>query len=203
MNNTQACCIFIALALLGISNTVSALESTPTKTEHHHMQAYKPTTQADTHAFTAQLPNTPLINHHGLETSLEQLLDKNNDVVFAFFFTHCTAVCTTLTQTLKILQKQLPAQIHIAMISIDPEQDTPEVLQKYVDQHHIDDSNWQMLTGDRENIIALQKAFEAYRGNKMNHTTSLFVRQKNSTTIIEVKNNFATIPSLLKQHSQH
>jgi cytochrome oxidase Cu insertion factor (SCO1/SenC/PrrC family) len=83
------------------------------------------------------------------------------------------------------------------LISIDPEVDTPDKLAEYASAHHIHEPNWHLLTGDLKPIIDLQRSFEAYRGNKMNHTTSLFVSPRNSNTIFEIADNFSVIPSLL------
>ena len=85
------------------------------------------------------------------------------------------------------------------MISIDPDTDTPELLSSYARQYQIDDSNWYLLTGDNREIVKLQKDFEAYRGNKMNHSTSLFVKKPDSEVITEFKTGFSDIADFLKR----
>lgn len=35
---------------------------------------------------------------------------------------------------------------------------------------------WQFLTGDLADIVATQKVFDAYRGDKMNHESLTFLR---------------------------
>ena len=52
--------------------------------------------------------------------------------------------------------------------SIDPEYDTPERLRKYAALFNAG-PQWQFLTGSLANSVAIQKAFDVYRGNKMNH----------------------------------
>ncbi len=144
-----------------------------------------------------KFPNIELIDHNDQSVSLHSLFNKERNIVFAFFFTHCVSVCTTVTLTLKSIQPHLPEDTVIAMISIDPDTDTPDVLNTYANQHYIVNPNWFLLTGDKTQIVNLQKSFNAYRGNKMNHNTSLFVKKANSAVITEVKENFGSIPALL------
>ncbi len=150
-----------------------------------------------TREFEFRFPPTSLVDHRGHAVDLDRFFTDEEPIVFAFFFTHCVSVCTTLTHTLKALQPQLPKGTKIAMISIDPDTDTPELLNDYVAKHKIDDRNWFMLTGENRDIVDLQKSFEAYRGNKMNHTVSLFLKKSNSNLITEIKRDFASIPAML------
>ncbi len=147
--------------------------------------------------FTFVFPELYLIDQRNQSQALSKLFDKDRNVVFAFFFSHCVSVCTTITLSLKSILPDLPPDTLIAMISIDPETDTPELLKAYAKQHQINEPNWYLLTGESNEIINLQKSFEAYRGNKMNHTTSLFIKKSNSEVITEIKNNFSLIPELL------
>ena len=149
--------------------------------------------------FAVELPDIDLVDHRNQSVALQSIFANDKQVIFAFFFTHCVSVCTTITLSLKSLQQDLPPNTLIAMISIDPETDTPEVLGSYAKQHRIDDSNWYLLTGEISEVIALQKDFEAYRGNKMNHTTSLFVKKSDSGFVTEFKRNFGDIPFFLAQ----
>ncbi len=150
--------------------------------------------------FTFSFPEMDLLNQKNQITPLNKIFDKDQNVVFAFFFTHCVSVCTTVTLSLKSIQSSLPKDTNIVMISIDPETDTPDILNRYADMHRIKNPNWQLLTGTNEQIVDLQKNFEAYRGNKMNHSTSIFVKRSNSSEIIEIKSNFSIIPQLFKEN---
>ncbi len=148
--------------------------------------------------FRASFPDIDLIDQRNESVPLRTVLESDNNVVFAFFFSHCVSVCTTITMSLKSLQPELPSDTLIVMISIDPETDTPELLSSYAEKFKIDDSNWYLLTGEIREIVALQKEFEAYRGNKMNHTTSLFVKKPGSKEITEFKTGFSDISGFLK-----
>ena len=151
--------------------------------------------------FSFKFPNIELLDHRNKSQSLNQIFAQDKNVVFAFFFSHCVSICTTTTLSLKSIQPNLPPGTLIAMISIDPETDTPELLGNYAKQFQIDDPNWYLLTGASQTITDLQKSFEAYSGNKMNHNTSLFVKKSGSHIITEIKRNFSEIPHFLHRKS--
>ena len=147
--------------------------------------------------FSFKFPDIELIDHNNRSHPMSELFDDDRNIVFAFFFTHCVSVCTTITLSLKSILPDLPENTLVAMISIDPDTDTPETLSTYAKQHQINEPNWMLLTGQNKEIINLQKSFEAYRGNKMNHTTSLFIKRNDSKVITEIKGDFSRIPTLL------
>jgi protein SCO1/2 len=59
-------------------------------------------------------------------------------------------------------------------ISIDPEHDTPARLSAYASSYGAS-SDWTMLTGSLADSIAVQRAFDVYRGDKMNHLPTTFL----------------------------
>lgn len=152
--------------------------------------------------FDFKFPDLELVNQHDEPVSVDSLFNNDKNVVFAFFFTQCVTVCTTVTLSLKSIQTQMAPDTQFVLISIDPEVDTPDKLADYAATHHIHESNWHLLTGELKPIIALQRSFKAYRGNKMNHTTSLFVSPHNSSTIFEIDDNFSVIPGLLNKTAE-
>jgi len=71
----------------------------------------------------------------------------------AFFFTRCPTVCPRITRRMLDLQHGA-AQRHVSLelvsFSVDPENDTPEVLMAYARQYGADLATWHFLTGDLE-----------------------------------------------------
>jgi cytochrome oxidase Cu insertion factor (SCO1/SenC/PrrC family) len=189
--------IFISVFLIFLSFNLAAFDLTSLVTTGNNL-AFVSAKPAAPGKFKFNAPEINLIDQHNQTVSLDSIFNSDKNVVFAFFFTHCVTVCTTVTLSLKSIQPHLPEDTVIAMISIDPQTDTPTELKNYADQHRINNPNWYLLTGDTNQIVDFQKSFEAYRGNKMNHSTSLFVKQANSEVVTEIKNNFSTIPLLLK-----
>lgn len=80
--------------------------------------------------------------------SLEDL--KGDYWVADFIFTNCTSVCIPMTSNLvKLQQKAKEEDINIQFVSftVDPENDTPEVLTSYAKDYQADLDNWTFLTG--------------------------------------------------------
>ena len=58
--------------------------------------------------------------------------------------------------------------MQMVSVSIDPEYDTPARLQEYAKKFRAG-PQWDFLTGTKEQMIRVQKAFDAYEGSKMSH----------------------------------
>ena len=72
--------------------------------------------------------------------------------VAGFIFTSCAGTCPMLTSNMRRLQDALPAEVHLVSFTIDPERDTPEVLDKYATQFHADRKRWHFLTGEKQKL---------------------------------------------------
>jgi len=71
--------------------------------------------------------------------------------IAAFMFTRCPTVCPRITARMKAIQDQAKARgidVRLVSISVDPDNDTPEVLRAYADKHGADPTTWSFLTGD-------------------------------------------------------
>lgn len=75
----------------------------------------------------------------------------------AFIFTRCGNTCPQFTRAMATLQKDLEQQndFRLVSITIDPENDTPEVLRDYAKKFGADPSRWLFLTGDKAAIHRL------------------------------------------------
>lgn len=124
------------------------------------------------------LPDVGLTTADGAEVRAVDLLETPQPVMLNFIFTSCNTICPVLSATFAQVRKLLGAEaerVRFVSISIDPEQDTPATLAAYARRYGAD-GHWQFLTGTRDDIIRLQRAFDAYRGNKMSHVPLTFVR---------------------------
>lgn len=81
-----------------------------------------------------------------------------------FFYGNCPDICPTTTLKMNQLKKDLQKEgvfgdkVQFISITIDPYDDTPEVLKNYMHNFEIkDDGNWIFLTGDKERIHDSQK----------------------------------------------
>ena len=124
------------------------------------------------------IPDVSLINTEGQPVSLRKELTFDRPVFVNFIFTSCSSFCPLLTATLAKVQTELLKRgetFRIVSISIDPEQDTPALLQAYAQRFHAQ-KEWHFLTGDAASMLAVQRAFDVYRGGKMNHAALTLMR---------------------------
>lgn len=143
----------------------------------HHKQALSPGGYQRSVAHYT-LPSLLLTDRTGMPTSITRLTDTDQPQVVNFIFTSCTTICPIMSSTFVQAQKQLGSDakdIQWISVSIDPEYDTPQRLSAYAERFDAGE-NWHFLTGDVGDIIALQKAFAVYRGDKMNHAPTTFLR---------------------------
>ena len=79
------------------------------------------------------MPDFVLLNQDGESTTLSNLRGK--PLLFAFAYTHCPDICPLTMVDFKRIKKMLGAQqnqVNFALISVDGERDTPEVLKRYL-----------------------------------------------------------------------
>lgn len=71
-------------------------------------------------------------------------------LVANFIFTSCPTVCPVLTGHMAGLQNRLAdlPDVHLLSFSVDPKNDTPEVLAAYGREHGQDPGRWSFLTGE-------------------------------------------------------
>lgn len=181
--NLSAFSLMVALSLVHMH----AMGEADMHAHHRHMAESKKSLLRTVARY--QVPELKLINREGQEKLLTTLINPKKPVMLNFIFTTCTAICPIMSasfaQVSKQLEKKNPA-LQIISISVDPEQDTPAKLKEYFKQFDAG-SQWQLLTGTLDNSIAAQKAFDSYRGDKMNHLPLTFMRAANSKKWLRIE----------------
>lgn len=143
---------------------------------HHHHQIDKTPYTKSVHSYP--LPDVMVVREDGTEVSFPDDLDDGRPVILNFIYTTCTAICPMLSQTFAAFQDKLgeeASEVHMVSVSIDPDQDTPERLLAYAKRYHAG-PQWTHYTGTVEASIDIQKAFQAYYVDKMNHRPVVFMR---------------------------
>ncbi len=73
--------------------------------------------------------------------------------VAGFIFTSCPSVCPMITAQMANLQRRVDDdRFRLVSFSVDPENDTPEVLRRYAALHGADLERWVFLTGERATL---------------------------------------------------
>jgi protein SCO1/2 len=151
-----------------------------------------------------QIPDVMLVDMSGAAVSLRKVLDGNDPIMLNFIYTTCTAICPVMSATFSGVQDQLGAEskkVRMVSISIDPENDTPAKLRAYANKYHAE-PQWKMLTGSAENSIAVQRAFDAFRGDKMNHSPATFIRAGGTNQPWVRLEGFASAEDIIKEYRQ-
>jgi protein SCO1/2 len=104
----------------------------------------------------------------------------------ACFFTCCTESCPQLSGAFARLQHELAGRPNVRLVSltVDPEHDNPEVLDRYAKSFGADPARWLFLTGGREEVtdfvrkrllLGVEKndAADATPGNRVLHSNKL------------------------------
>ena len=87
-------------------------------------------------------------------------LDYDDHIYVAdFFFTTCPSICPIMTENMVYLQSLVNdlTEVKLLSFSVTPEIDTPEVLKAYAQQKGVNDSRWNLLTGDKKEIYKLAR----------------------------------------------
>lgn len=101
----------------------------------------------------AELPTYKLTNEQGQPFGTENLRGKT--YIANFVFTSCPSVCPKLTKRMSEVQertKDLGDALHLVTFSVDPENDTPEILKGYAQKYSADPARWVFLTGPLKEI---------------------------------------------------
>lgn len=115
------------------------------------------------------LPPLRLQRADGRVLTLSDALADGRPVVMTFMYGSCATVCPITSQTLvafeQALGPELP-QVNVVSISIDPDHDSVRRLAEHARRTGARGS---FFTGDPAASEAVQRAFDAWRGDKMNH----------------------------------
>jgi protein SCO1/2 len=104
------------------------------------------------------LPAFQFVDQMGQPFGAKDLADKW--WVAGFIFTNCASTCPPMTQSMKRVQEAIaggPDGIKLVFFTVDPDNDTPEVLALFAERHDVDPHRWRLLTGDREAIWSLAR----------------------------------------------
>ncbi len=111
-----------------------------------------------------RIPDIEVTNQHGETLHFFEDLVRDRIVVVNFMYTTCPKICPATTSNLVRLHEalgRLSSEVSFLSVSLDPELDTPEVLQRYwkaFGSH----SGWHYLTGHYEEIELLRRRMGVY-----------------------------------------
>jgi protein SCO1/2 len=149
------------------------------------------------------MPDVDVLDQHGNRQLFKDLMDSDSPLVLNFIFTSCTTICPVLSATFSQTQENLQNQSippTMVSISVDPDYDTPERLSRYAESFRAG-PNWMFLTGGKNEMLAIQKSFDAYRGDKLNHLPLTFLRASTESPWIRLE-GFTSARQLLEEYQE-
>lgn len=104
-------------------------------------------------------------------------------VVMTMFFASCTYACPILLEDMNRFASLLPEdkrnEFNYILVSIDPERDTPEALNKLFKDKKLNENQWKFLTGNSNDIVELAAAigfkFTKEKDGDFSHSNVLYI----------------------------
>lgn len=119
-----------------------------------------------------KVPEFALTDQNNKKISNKDMLGKV--YLVEFFYSTCPTICPIMNSNLKHITEEINSpDLGVISISIDPENDTPEILKEHEKKIGIKSPNWHLLTGDRNYIGKVADQFNIYVGDKDDESESL------------------------------
>lgn len=87
---------------------------------------------------------------------------EGKPVVMSMVFTHCGYACPMIVRDMKRIGGKLPEgqmdDVQYVLVSLDPDRDTPEQMQRFASAHRLDPDQWTVLRGSKSQVRMLAAA---------------------------------------------
>lgn len=150
-----------------------------------------------------EIPDVTLVDDGARPVRLRETLAAGGPVMVNFIFTTCNAICPVMSRIFARVPQELGAEaarVRLISITIDPEQDTPGRLKAYAERFGAGPT-WRFLTGSVADIVAVQRAFDVYRGDKMNHEPLTLLRRAPGRPWVRLE-GFASPTQLAREYER-
>lgn len=105
--------------------------------------------------------------------------------VLAMVYTSCEFSCPRIIADMRNIEKQIPAAqrgyVQMVLVSIDPENDTPERLKAFAKEQKFDLNHWTLLTGTQDTV----QEMAAVLGFKYKKTTPIDFAHSNLISVFD------------------
>ncbi|TDL34942.1 redoxin domain-containing protein [Jeotgalibacillus sp. S-D1] len=139
-----------------------------------------------------ELNNFSYTNQQNDKVSLNDV--KGTPTLVNFIFTNCDTVCPPMTFNMKEIQSAIEKEgitdYRILSFSVDPENDSPEVLKDFMEPYTINEDNWDFLTGYSQEEITdfALDSFQAIvqddpQSDQVIHGTSFYLVDPEGTVV--------------------
>ena len=124
-----------------------------------HNFAHLPYVGPQTDSTYHSIPDFAFVNQ--FNDTISQSDYEGNIYLANFVFTTCPTICPVMTYNMRRVQQKMEQYPNFMILShtVFPEYDTPEVLLEYANKMETDLSNWNFVTGNREDIYSIANSY--------------------------------------------
>jgi len=144
-----------------------------------------PASAQEPRAASLHLPDVELVDQDGASRRFLPDLVQGRIALVSFVFTGCTTICSPVGANMGALDRLLGArtrhEVSLVSVTLDPFNDTPDVLKKWRDQFD-DGPGWRVLTGEPGTVEALLHAMQADPADIAAHDAFLWLGDPRSGT---------------------
>jgi protein SCO1 len=141
----------------------------------------------------------PEVAPDGTATPFELKAEPGRMLAVYFGYTNCPDLCPTTMADLRVVKEELgddAANLDVALVTVDPERDTPEVLNGYLESFFEEFPDTRLYPLRTEDVEALAKAEDAFLATsaiqtgedglvEVAHSATLYLVDDTGTVIIE------------------
>lgn len=136
-------------------------------TPYYTVETLNPVWKVTDQTPIVSIPHFKLLDQDG--KNRDESLFSGKITVVGFIFAACNGFCPFLVEGMKAIESDIAknakkdadiskSDIQFVAFSVNPEEDTPEVLREYAEDHNLNTrKNWTLLTGDKATIMGLVK----------------------------------------------
>jgi protein SCO1/2 len=147
----------------------------------------------------------PLQSSDGTTVPLSALVGK--PLLITLFYRQCSSACPMITLRLQDIDRHLTPQarrnVTILMLSLDSDRDTPQALQAFRREHHIEDPRWIVARASPSDVrtvaAVLGVRYRKLPDGSFNHSTVIAVTDRNGLIKARTEGIGATDASFLRQ----
>lgn len=116
---------------------------------------------------------------------------RGSPVLLLLFYGSCQTACPVLVHDLErvaaLLDPSARDEVRFALVTIDPERDTPERLAAYAKEHQLDSPRWTLLHGPPEQVRELAAAvgfrYRPTGDGQFNHTMRILLLDREGAPV--------------------
>lgn len=112
-------------------------------------------------------------------------------LVMGFIYTNCPDICSFITANVRGVYRGMenPGDVQFALVTFDPQRDTPEVLKSYAQSFEMDKEPFQFLTADSSTIASFMdrvnvRTNESYSQESENGERMYFINHSDKILLI-------------------